>query len=96
VTYIRRVKIPSHIYAKWYRQESQYGSTMVIYPAIITKLHSYHRVRYKYLKNIRSLRSKKGIICNIKDGKLLTINKMRISRADQGEAKIKRAKASNY
>ena len=41
VTHIRRAKIPSHIYAKHqYRQESECGSTLVIY--IPTE-------RYKYV-----------------------------------------------
>ena len=32
MTYIRRSKIPSHIYAKYqYMQESEYGSTVIIY-----------------------------------------------------------------
>ena len=31
-TFIRRVKIPSHMYGKYsYRQESEYESTVVIY-----------------------------------------------------------------
>ena len=47
-TYICRVKILSHIYAKHqYRKESEYGSTVVIYiPAITTQIYSYHRARY--------------------------------------------------
>ena len=41
VTYIRRSEIPSRIYAKHqYKQESEYGSTMVIYIPI---------EKYKYM-----------------------------------------------
>ena len=45
-TYIRREEIPSHIYTKnQYIQESEYGSTVVIYNlAIITLVHSYYKV----------------------------------------------------
>jgi len=44
-TYIRRSEIPIRIYAKHqYRQESEYGSTVVTNnPAIITPVHSYHK-----------------------------------------------------
>ena len=44
-TYIRRSEIPSRIYAKHqYRQEAEYGSTVVIYiPAIIAQVHNYHK-----------------------------------------------------
>ena len=39
-TYIRRAKIPSHIYVKHqYRQESEYKSTVVIY--ILTEKYKY-------------------------------------------------------
>ena len=43
VTYIRRVKIPSHKYAKHqYKQESEYESTVVIYILIkILQVHCY-------------------------------------------------------
>jgi len=45
-TYICRVEIPSHIYAKHqYRQESEYESKVVIYiSTIIVQLQSYHRM----------------------------------------------------
>jgi len=61
VTYKRRSEIPSRIYAKHqYRQESEYGSTVVIYiPAIIAQVHNYHKVWYNISKNIWSLRSTK-------------------------------------
>jgi len=43
--YICRSEIPSRIYAMHqYRQESEYGSTVIIYiPAIITQVHSYYK-----------------------------------------------------
>ena len=44
-TYLRRAKIPSHIYAKHqYKKESEYESTVIIYILVImTQVHSYHR-----------------------------------------------------
>ena len=43
-TYIRRAKIPSHMYAKYqYMQKSEYESTVMIYiPINGAQIHSYH------------------------------------------------------
>ena len=82
-TYIRRSEIPSRIYAKHqYRQESEYGSTVITRHDIISQ-------EYMITKKHKSR------MYNMKYRKVLTSGKMKISRADHEEAGRKRVQTDN-
>jgi len=78
-TYIRRSDIPSRIYVKHqYRQESEYGSTVVIYIFKYTVIAKHDTINQEY----KITKKHKSRMDNTKYGKVLTSSKMRISRVD--------------
>ena len=94
-TYIRRAEIP-YVYTlsiSTGKNQSRKHSDN-IHSSNNNTTTQLSQSKIQYLKNIRSSRSKSKMY-NIKDGKVLTSRKMRISRVDQGEAERKRVWTGN-